>query len=89
MLIAGTYRINKDANNIKNKGQIDAEGNGLQPYIVMVHRTQRELTIVKALKSSHKITCLNYGPFDNGHVLVGMDNGVIIAFNCIDMSKIC
>jgi len=28
-----------------------------------------------------QITSLAYGPFDNGHVLVGLDNGELLAFD--------
>ena len=26
-----------------------------------------------------KITCINYGPYDNGYLLLGMDNGTLIS----------
>ena len=33
------------------------------------------------------ISCLNYGPLDNGHVLVGLDNGELLVFEypCLDL----
>jgi outer membrane protein assembly factor BamB len=35
-----------------------------------------------------KITCINYGPYDNGHILVGMEDGTLIAFDALTMQKI-
>ena len=44
---------------------------------------------MKAFKSVHQITCLNYGPYDNGHILIGLDNGNLLVYNGNDMSKLC
>ena len=58
---------------------------GIFPFVVLYDRVQKSQTIVKAFMSKSKITCLNYGPFDNGYVLVGMDNGVLLGFDAITM----
>lgn len=31
---------------------------------------------------------MNYGPYDNGHILAGMEDGCLIAFDSIKMKKI-
>ena len=46
-------------------------------------------TIVKAFKSRGHITCLAYGPYDNGHVLVGTSTGDFLAFQSQCLTKIC
>ena len=28
-----------------------------------------------------RVTCVNYGPYDNGHILVGLDDGQLLAFD--------
>ena len=47
------------------------------------------MTIVKAFKSRGFITSLAYGPYDNGHVLVGTSTGDFLAFNSMNLRKIC
>ena len=34
-----------------------------------------------------KITSLNYGPYDNGHIILGMSNGFILILNSLDLSS--
>lgn len=31
---------------------------------------------------------MKYGPYDNGHIMVGLSNGLIIAFSSIDLTKL-
>jgi hypothetical protein len=45
-------------------------------------------TVLKPFKGKVKITSINYGPFDNGHVLVGLDNGTLISFSTIDLVQL-
>ena len=49
----------------------------------------KESTIVKVFKSNGLITCLSYGPYDNGHVLVGTSTGDFIAYDSLFLNKIC
>jgi WD40 repeat protein len=35
-----------------------------------------------------QITCLNYGPFDNGHILVGFEDGKLIAFDYLTLDRL-
>ena len=50
---------------------------------------KQETTTVKAFKSRGRITCLAYGPYDNGHILIGTSTGDFLAFNAITLQKIC
>ena len=36
---------------------------------------------------SIRITSLNYGPYDNGHIILGMSNGFILILNSLDLSS--
>ena len=49
----------------------------------------QESTIVKVFRSKGLITCLSYGPYDNGHVLVGTSTGDFLAFDSLSLTKIC
>ena len=37
--------------------------------------------IIKVLDSSSIITAVNYGPYDNGHIMVGLADGSVLAFS--------
>jgi len=37
----------------------------------------------------HAISALEYGPYDNGHILVGLTNGLFMAFDSINLTKLC
>lgn len=61
----------------------------LQPFLMNFDRVKQDLTVVKAFKSRGLISCLSYGPYDNGHVLVGTTTGDFLAFNTLNLTKIC
>ena len=42
---------------------------------------QCDAEIIKVIDFDSSITSLNYGPFDNGHVLVGFANGTLLFFD--------
>jgi len=31
---------------------------------------------------------LKYGPYDNGHIMVGLSNGYVLAFSSLDLTKL-
>ena len=37
--------------------------------------------------SKGRVTCLKYGPYDNGHIIVGLDTGVIVILDSIALKK--
>ena len=48
---------------------------------MLFDRIKSDKTTVKAFKSRGLISELSYGPYDNGHVLVGTTTGDFLAFN--------
>ena len=56
---------------------------------MLFDRIKNDMTIVKAFKSRGLITALSYGPYDNGHVLVGTSTGDFLAFNSLTLQKLC
>lgn len=38
-------------------------------------------------KLNLKITALNYGPYDNGHIILGFNNGHILILNSLDLAS--
>ena len=42
--------------------------------------------IFEALKG--KVTALKYGPYDNGHIVVGFDSGIIAILDTISLKKL-
>jgi len=56
---------------------------------MLFDRTRPEQTHVKCFKSSGFITCLQYGPYDNGHILVGSSTGDFFAFDSMNLNKLC
>ena len=58
------------------------------PYVMIFDRIQKDLSVIRAFKTQLKITSLNYGPYDNGHVLIGMENGSLIAFSITSLEKL-
>ena len=52
-------------------------------------RVKTELSVIKAFKSRGFISCVTYGPYDNGHILVGSTTGDFFAFNTVSLQKIC
>lgn len=50
------------------------------PFIVKYNIYKSVITTAAIIKTSSPISCINYGPYDNGPVMVGLNNGDIIAF---------
>jgi hypothetical protein len=50
---------------------------------------KQEPDLIKVINSSHEITTLNYGPYDNGHVMVGFSNGSLASFNYTTLERLC
>lgn len=56
---------------------------------IMVYNLEKcQADIIKIIDSNKDITCLEYGPFDNGHVLVGLENGCILAFEYPSLERL-
>lgn len=37
--------------------------------------------MIKVIDTTSRINCINFGPFDNGHVMVGLSDGYLLAFS--------
>lgn len=49
---------------------------------------QAEIIKIIDLPDSVIITCINYGPYDNGHVMVGLSDGRLIAFDFLTLERL-
>jgi len=56
---------------------------------MLLDRVKEDMTVVKAFKSRGLISTLSYGPYDNGHVLVGTTTGDFLAFDSLTLNKLC
>ncbi len=56
---------------------------------MLFDRVTQAASVVKAFKSKGLITALEYGPYDNGHVLVGTSTGDFLAFDSLNLRKLC
>ncbi len=56
---------------------------------MMLDRENHKKSIIKLFKSRGNISCVQYGPYDNGHILVGLTTGDFIAFDCLTLKKLC
>jgi hypothetical protein len=63
--------------------------NRLMPFILMYDREMTFKSTLKLFKSRGYVTCLAYGPYDNGHILMGMSTGDFFAFDSIGLNKLC
>lgn len=45
-------------------------------------------SLLRCFKQNELITSLNYGPFDNGHILIGFSTGDIIGASTVDLKDI-
>jgi hypothetical protein len=59
------------------------------PFLMLFDRVKLESTVTRPFKSKGQISCLTYGPYDNGHILVGLTTGDFIAFDSLTLRKIC
>jgi hypothetical protein len=51
------------------------------PILMIYDREQSHKSVVRLFKSRGTITCVQYGPYDNGHILVGTSTGDFFAFD--------
>lgn len=71
------------AGEYNNKGR-------MMPFIMMYDREQpAKKTVARVYKSKGRITCMMYGPYDNGHILVGLSTGDFFAFETMTLKKLC
>jgi len=44
--------------------------------------------LIKILSIHDRITCMNFGPFDNGYLLVGFDSGMMHVFDTLELNRV-
>eukprot|EP00347_Sterkiella_histriomuscorum_P022530 403338142 len=77
LLLIGQYQLPDNLTKMHNSS-----------YVMQLNRSNIGQSIIKAFKTNYLITSLQYGPYDNGHILIGMQNGVLLAFDSINMQKL-
>ncbi len=44
---------------------------------------KEEAEVIKILSIADDVTAVNFGPYDNGHFLIGFKSGLLIVFDCV------
>ena len=62
----------------------------LKKCIMVLNLLKRELEKIKILSLLHNqtINCIQYGPYDNGHILLGLSDGWLLGFEYPTLSRI-
>ncbi len=61
----------------------------LKKNFIMVYSLESsQAEIIKIIEVEADITCINYGPYDNGHILVGLSDGRLIAFDYLTLERL-
>ncbi len=55
---------------------------------MIYNRSINQPSVIKLLDSFARIKCLKYGPYDNGHIVAGLSNGMILVFSSLDLTKL-
>lgn len=58
-----------------------------RPFITIYDRITGESSCIKLINSRHRISCLKYGPYDNGHIIAGMTNGMVYVYDSTNLTK--
>jgi len=69
-------------------GTYQAMGHSKCPFVVLFDRVNKTRSQTRVFSNKEKITSIGYGPFDNGHVVVGLSTGALVGYSGIDMSPI-
>lgn len=56
---------------------------------MLFDRVKHDFTVTKPFRSNGLISAMAYGPYDNGHILVGLTTGDFFAFDSISLRKLC
>lgn len=48
-------------------------------FIMLFNIQTQTIETLKFLSSTPKLSCLSYGPYDNGYLLLGFDNGALFS----------
>lgn len=60
-----------------------------QSFIAIFDRVKQAICAVHAFKPENgSITCLKFGPYDNGHIVVGFENGSLSILDSVTLEKL-
>ena len=57
-------------------------------FIMIYDRGTNKPSSIKFIQSKYTITVTKFGPYDNGHIIVGLSNGYILVFDSINLTKL-
>ena len=66
--------------------QVD-ENTAPQAFVLSYNIPDRKydkFKLLKEVQDSRMITSLNFGPYDNGHLLVGLETGYLLAYEVVN-----
>ncbi|CDW85950.1 UNKNOWN [Stylonychia lemnae] len=80
----------EDQNNKLIESQnVTNQDENIQTFIAIFNIHTQQIEKIQLLKTKYgEVSCVNFGPFDNGYLLVGLTKGVLIAFDINDLSII-
>lgn len=59
-----------------------------RPFLCKINLETNSADVIKVLSIEDKITQVNFGPYDNGYVLVGLESGQLIVFDMVHLDKV-
>jgi hypothetical protein len=67
---------------------IETNSNKKQQFLSLYDRKLQKLKFIRMITTESCITCVEYGPYDNGHVVCGFESGELIVYSAIDLTKL-
>ena len=58
------------------------------PFIMKLNLETSVAETIKILNVEDHITCVNFGPYDNGYLLMGMESGQLLVFDIKNLDRI-
>ncbi len=68
-------------------GEVDYKDK-LRNFILVFNMESQFTEIIKILDVEVEITAVAYGPFDNGHIMVGLNDGQLLAFDFLTLERL-
>lgn len=59
-----------------------------RPFLSKINLEDETAETIKILSIEQKITAINYGPYDNGYLLLGIESGQLWVFDVITLNRI-
>lgn len=55
---------------------------------MVYHIEKSEAEMIKIIDVDSDVTSVNYGPFDNGHIMIGLENGFLMIYEYPNLERI-